>query len=239
MSTEPTSSKPPQGVPVRIAYEAWAAGYDDDENVTRDLDAEVLRSAGLPLRGASVVEIGAGTGKNTAFLAEQASEVIALDLTPPMLERARQRCPAPHVRFIEHDIREPWPVSTGRANVVVGNLVLEHIENLTPIFSEAARVLSPQGSLYLCELHPYRQLRGTTARFQNDGESVRVEAYLHMTADYVMAARAAGFELVSMAEPNELGSPELALPRLLQLTWVKAQRADTTEPSPGDSRLHR
>lgn len=204
----------------RAAYDAWAADYDNDENATRDLDAVLLRAAALPLRGTSVVEFGAGTGKNTVYLASEARRVTALDFSAGMLARARQRCPEPHVEFLEHDLRDPWPVASGEADLVVGNLVLEHLSDLTNVFAEARRVLRPGGLLYVCELHPYRQLRGARARFQAAAGEQHVEAYVHLTSDYVQAAFAAGLHLTSMAEPHELGRvPEGTLPRLLQLTF--------------------
>ncbi len=91
-------------VPARAAYEAWAATYDTQANATRDLDAAVLRAAGLSLDGQTIIEIGAGTGKNTAYLAAHASSVLSLDFSAAMLARARERVPGGHVRFVEHDV---------------------------------------------------------------------------------------------------------------------------------------
>ena len=210
-------------VPVRAAYERRAASYDSDPNATRDLDAALLRAADLPLDGARVVEIGAGTGKNTPHLAARAACVVALDLSAAMLDRARRHVRDPHVRFVEHDVTRRWPVGDGEADVVVGNLVLEHVRELSPVFREAARALRPGGILYLCEIHPYRQLRGSVARFPTAEGEARIEAYAHGTADYVGGAFAAGFELVSIAEPT---APEvradgdgLPVPRLLQMIF--------------------
>ncbi len=126
-------------VPARAAYEAWAATYDTQANATRDLDAAVLRAAGLPLNGQTIIEIGAGTGKNTAYLAAHASSVLSLDLSAAMLARARERVPGGHVRFVEHDITRPWPAADGQAGIVVGNLVLEHVAALHPVLAEAHR----------------------------------------------------------------------------------------------------
>jgi hypothetical protein len=60
-------------------YDRWSATYDSDLNATRDLDAIVLREAGLPVTDRDVCELGCGTGKNTEWLAERASLVLALD----------------------------------------------------------------------------------------------------------------------------------------------------------------
>jgi len=131
--------------------------------------------------------------------------------------------PAPHVTFREHDIRLPWPAPDGEADLAVGNLVLEHVAELRPVLAEAARVLRPGGVLWLCELHPVRQLRGAAARFATAAGEARVEAYLHLTEDYVGAALAAGFSLAGLAEPRDPQPPPEGppLPRLLQMTFVK------------------
>jgi len=152
---------------VAQAYDRWSRRYDDDHNATRDLDARVVRQSPLHLGGARVLELGCGTGKNSEWLAAQARELVALDFSPGMLDVARRRVSAAHVRFVEHDITRAWPVEAASVDVVVGNLVLEHLPDLQPVFSEAARVLRPGGELFLCELHPYRQLRGGQAHFED------------------------------------------------------------------------
>lgn len=209
--------------PTRTAYEAWAATYDTQANATRDLDAVVLRGAGLPLEGRAVIEIGAGTGKNTAYLAEHARSVLAFDLSPAMLARARERVSGRHVRFVEHDITRPWPAGDGEADVVVGDLVLEHIADLRPVLAEAHRVLRPGGWLFLCELHPYRQLCGARARLDDGKRSVPVEAHPHAVSDYVNAGLDAGFDVARLGEWQDTradpGHVTPAVPRLLSVLF--------------------
>ena len=213
----------PDAAPARTAYDAWAATYDTQANATRDLDAAVLRAAGLSLDGKSVIEIGAGTGKNTAYLAAHARDILALDLAPAMLARARERVPGRHVHFVEHDITHPWPAADGTADAVVGNLVLEHVAGLRPVLSEACRVLRPGGLLFLCELHPYRQLHGAQAQFQGGDGLVLVEAYRHAMSDYVNAALDEGFEVARLGEWHDSdagpGRAPLGVPRLLSMLF--------------------
>jgi malonyl-CoA O-methyltransferase len=211
---------------VAQAYDEWAATYDGDANATRDLDAFVVRQVPLALTGRDVIELGCGTGKNTAWLAERARSVVALDFSAGMLARARRRVRRPRVRFVQHDVREPWPVSDGTVDVVVGNLVLEHVQDLGSVYAEAARVLRPSGRLLLCELHPERQRRGGQARFTDPrtGETVRVAAHLHTVADYVNRGIAAGLALRHLGEWLEPGAPRDDPPRLLSVLFERVDR---------------
>lgn len=203
------------------AYDRWSASYDHDENATRDLDAVILRQRALPVDGATVIEFGAGTGKNTEWLVSRSARLVCLDYSIGMLSRARARVRG--AAFVVHDIRLPWPVATGVADVVVGNLVLEHVQHLAPLFSECARVLRPGGVLYCCELHPFRQWRGGQAHFAGeDGQAVHVPAFTHTIAEYLNVAIAHGFRLAHLGEWVEPTAPEGALPRLLSLEFVLA-----------------
>jgi malonyl-CoA O-methyltransferase len=206
---------------VGAAYDLWAASYDTDENRTRELAGEVLRSSCLVVEGRDAVEIGCGTGGNTVWLAERARSVLGLDLSAGMLERARARIDSPAVRFLWHDVQSPWPVDDGAAGLVVALLVLEHVERLEPVFAEAARVLRPGGELFLCELHPTRQMLGRQAEFTHPetGERERVEAFLHDVSEYVNRGIEAGLELVRLGEHRDPGAAWTAPPRLLSVCF--------------------
>lgn len=206
---------------VSIAYDRWAATYDDDANATRDLDAVVVRRAPLRIASAEVVELGCGTGKNTAWLSREAGRVHAFDFSEGMLARARARVETANVSFVVHDIRVPWPLPDRSVDVVVGTLVLEHINDLAPIYAQARRVLREHGQLFLCELHPFRQLRGGQAHFTDaaTGELVHVAAFVHSTSEYVTAALADGFTLRSLSEWMDAGATDGAVPRLLSMLF--------------------
>jgi ubiquinone/menaquinone biosynthesis C-methylase UbiE len=208
---------------VAHAYDRWSRRYDDDRNATRDLDAQVVRATPLGVAGARVLELGCGTGKNSEWLATQAAELVALDFSAGMLAVARRRVASANARFVEHDITRAWPVDDGAVDVVIGNLVLEHVRDLAPIYAEAARVLAPAGRLFLCELHPYRQLRGGQAHFVDveTNEIVPVTAFQHTVSEYVNGALDAGFTLRALGEWLEDGAPAEAPPRLLSLLFER------------------
>lgn len=207
-------------VSVESGYDQWALSYDHDVNRTRDLNCRTLREADLPIPGRRVFDAGCGTGLNTEFLAEHAQQVVAMDFSTGMLEQARQRIDSSRVDLIEGNLLEPWPAKSGSQDLVVITLVLEHVERLEPVFAEARRVLAEGGTLYVSELHPYRQLRGRQARFTPVGadQETLVPAWRHAVSDFVNALHGAGFRLQRMAEP---GDGEDQAPRLLQL-WSRA-----------------
>ena len=126
---------------VQAAYNNWSATYDADENLTRDLDQVVTRETLTVLRCKSVVEIGCGTGKNTLLLSQIAEKVYAIDFSAYMIEKAKEKVRRSNVIFLTADITKQWACSNGSADLITCNLVLEHIEDFSFIFSEAFRVL--------------------------------------------------------------------------------------------------
>jgi len=216
---------PQQNSDVARAYDLWAGTYDVDPNRTRELAGTVLRQYELELDGRDVIEIGCGTGRNTSWLDERAASVLALDISAGMLRQARDYVTSPRVRFVEHDIRTAWPAGDASADLVVAMLVLEHVEHLAPIFSEAARVLRGREELLVCELHPMRQMLGRQAEFTHPqtGELERVTAFLHDVSDYVNGGMQAGFELVHLGEWRDAGAGGGDPPRLLSVRFRKCR----------------
>lgn len=84
---------------VQAAYDDWSATYDSDSNLTRDLDQAVTRETLNHLTCQLIVEIGCGTGKNTAFLAQLAESVQAIDFSERMIQKAKQKVNAANVFF--------------------------------------------------------------------------------------------------------------------------------------------
>jgi malonyl-CoA O-methyltransferase len=204
---------------VAALYDRWAETYDVDSNPTRDLAYAVVRQQNLNMTGRDIIEIGCGTGRNTLWLAERARSILAVDFSEGMLRQAKARVHSPIVRFVQQDIRAPWPTAEATADLVIIMLVLEHIEDLGPVFAEAARILRVSGRLFICELHPMRQISGRQAEFtdRETGRQERIPAYLHDTSEYVNTGLKAGFELLHLGEWRGSNSPRSEMPRVLSL----------------------
>jgi ubiquinone/menaquinone biosynthesis C-methylase UbiE len=187
-------------VRIQEAYTDWSATYDLDRNLTRDLDQSVTRNILGSLRCKSILEIGCGTGKNTALLAQIGEHVSALDFSEGMIEKARKKSSFDNVTFQVADITETWPCEDQSFDLIVCNLVLEHIRDLSFIFVEAYRTLIDGGHFFICELHPFRQYQGTQANFQRDHQTTEIPAFVHHLSDFTDAAACHKLSLVNMNE---------------------------------------
>ncbi len=144
---------------VKEAYSEWSATYDVDRNLTRDLDRQVTRESLEHLHCKSIVEIGCGTGKNTPLLAKIAEKVLAIDFSQAMTDKAKEKIQADNVTFSVADVTGEWPCADQSADLIVCNLVLEHVADLSFIFSEAFRCLGSTRARKQTSSAKARQLR--------------------------------------------------------------------------------
>lgn len=185
---------------IQNAYDEWSATYDADENLTRDLDRTTTHSLLADFRPDSILELGCGTGKNTVFLVRIGKQVHALDFSQGMVEKARAKVQAENVRFEMADLTLLWPCEAGAYDLIVCSLVLEHIENLSHIFSEARRTLRLGGNFFLNELHPFKQYDGKKARFSRGIQTAEVDTFVHHISDFIGAALENGLKLLRLSE---------------------------------------
>lgn len=202
----------------RDGYKIWSKIYDSNENKTRDLEKEVCQQYFLNKQFDHVLEIGCGTGKNTSWLMDIAENITAIDFSEEMLEQARSKIQASHVQFIRMDIKEPWELN-GSFDLITCSLVLEHLQNLQPIFSQISEYLKPGGQFYIGELHPYKYLKGSRARFEKDLDVVHVESYVHHISDFLKEGQTSGLNLILLDEWFDDTSRQN--PRLISLLFRK------------------
>lgn len=98
-----------------------------------------------------VVDVGTGTGHTALALAPYASEVIALDITQPMLEEARQLAVSrgiTNVRFLQGDAGE-LPLPDNQFDLVACRQAAHHFPNITRAVNEWGRILKAGGRVVL------------------------------------------------------------------------------------------
>jgi ubiquinone/menaquinone biosynthesis C-methylase UbiE len=99
--------------------------------------------------GMRVLELGCGTGYFTRELARLGADVIAIDVSPELLEIAKANCSMPNVCY---EIQDASALSYPSAmfDSVVGSSVLHHIE-IKEALQEIYRVLKPGGAIHFTE----------------------------------------------------------------------------------------
>jgi ubiquinone/menaquinone biosynthesis C-methylase UbiE len=205
---------------VQKAYDSWALQYDTNINKTRDMEALALQQTLAKISFNNCLEIGSGTGKNTAWLLAKAKEITAVDLSEEMLAKAKQKINSEKVNFIQADILKDWDFADKKYDLVSFSLVLEHIEDLEPLFCKASNAIAAGGHLYIGELHPFKQYAGTKARFvTTEGEQV-VTCYNHHVSDFTGAAKKYGFETVHLNEYFD-EDERITIPRILTILFKK------------------
>jgi ubiquinone/menaquinone biosynthesis C-methylase UbiE len=211
---------------VQSVYNKWAESYDEMENKTRDLDKKATRFMlgeivpSIP----SVLELGCGTGKNTEWLIDNAKQVVAVDLSEEMLEKAKQKFSADNLVFKQADITVKWPFEIQSFSLITCNLILEHVQNLDFIFSEAARVLQPNGYFFICELHPFKQYQGGKARFELNNEIISPDCFTHHASDFYSSALNKGLTCLQFKEWFDKDDRE-SPPRLISFLFNKPVKA--------------
>ncbi|MCU1693640.1 MAG: Methyltransferase type 11 [Frankiales bacterium] len=114
----------------------------DDYDAARPTYPGSLYDALPPLAGRDVLELGTGTGLATAGLLEAGARVVATDLGPKMLGRARQKLGLPSVVARA----EALPFNDRSFDLVTG-AQMWHWVDVPAAAAEAARVLRRGGSL--------------------------------------------------------------------------------------------
>jgi SAM-dependent methyltransferase len=142
---------------MRTTWDAAAASdrvehYVGDPATARpELESLFSRLGGDPRSGVCV-EVGCGFGRMTGALAERFDRVIAVDVSPRMIELARTNVHADGVEFRTVSGARLDSVEDDVADVVVCYLVLQHLPRrglVTSYLSEFARVLARDGQAFV------------------------------------------------------------------------------------------
>lgn len=205
---------------VEEAYDDWSVQYDTNENKTRDLEGVALREMLADLSFGRVLEIGCGTGKNTAWLVDRAEEIVAVDFSENMLAKAQSKIISDKVRFVQADVLDAWNFAEGVYDLVTFSLVLEHIEDLNVVFEKVAAVTSTGSYVYVGEFHPFKQYSGSKARFETETGTQVLTCFDHHVSDFLNEAFRSDFELITLNEHFDNGD-KTTMPRILTILLRK------------------
>jgi SAM-dependent methyltransferase len=147
----------------------WLAFETDHDRVNGPFGAVALARA-QPTACDRVIDVGCGCGATSRDLAEAVGpcgHVLGIDVSPPLLARARQQSVLPHLEFLEADAQtERLP---GDRDLIFSRFGLMFFQDPGAAFSNLAGALRPRGRLtFVCwrrfEENPWLHVPFSVAR---------------------------------------------------------------------------
>ncbi|MFB9415311.1 class I SAM-dependent methyltransferase [Dactylosporangium matsuzakiense] len=184
-------------------YKVWSATYDQPGNGLFAIEEPIVHEILGALPPGVALDAACGTGRYTAYLAQQGHRVIGVDSSPDMLAHARTRAPSAELR--QGDLRE-LPLPDDHVDIIVCALALTHLPDVGPAITEFARVLRPGGHLVITDVHQELVALGSVPRVRAaDGDPGLLPAFRHRAGDYLRVALPLGLQVRRCEEPRMSG----------------------------------
>ena len=194
--------------PPSAARLARSAGYSEGDLAAVPEGANLGLGCGNPVALASlrpgdvVLDLGSGAGFDALIAARAVGErgrVIGVDMTPAMVEQARENARKLALTTVEFRLGtiEELPVESGSVDVVISNCVVNLSPQKPRVFAEAFRVLRPGGRLMISDLVTLAELPASVR--QSVAAYVGCVAGVSTKDEYLHLLRDAGFERVDVA----------------------------------------
>jgi len=184
-------------------------GYTDEELKAVPKGANLGLGCGNPValaslrEGETVLDIGSGAGFDCFLAANKVGKngrVIGVDMTPEMIEKARETAKRGNYGNVEFRLGEieNLPVANNSVDVVISNCVINLVPDKRRVFMEVFRVLKPGGRLMIADIVLVKELP--------DFIKKSIEAYIGclsgaiMKDEYIGTIKAAGFQEVRVTD---------------------------------------
>lgn len=115
---------------------------------------EQIRIAVKPTKAMKVLDLGCGPGIVTAALAPDVKEIVAYDLTPEMIEKARKKCNESGLKNVRFELgsAEQLPFEEESFDCVVARLTIHHFLDPHRVMKEVVRVTRRGGKVVVADV---------------------------------------------------------------------------------------
>jgi SAM-dependent methyltransferase len=184
-------------------------GYTDEDIEAVPEGANLGLGCGNPVALASlkerdvVLDLGSGAGFDCFLSAKKVGKggrVIGIDMTPEMLEKARENAEKGGFDNVEFRLGEieHLPVADNSVDAVISNCVINLVPDKRAVFSDAFRVLKPGGRLMVSDIVLLGEL--PAAILESVAAYVGCLAGAVMKDEYIDAIESAGFADVGLTD---------------------------------------
>jgi ubiquinone/menaquinone biosynthesis C-methylase UbiE len=171
----------------KAIFDEWPEKYDQwfttpIGSLVRKYESELILSFLKPAPGEMILDAGCGTGVFTCDIIASGSQVIGLDISFPMLRRAREKSGGVRFHPIRSDI-STLPFRAESFDKVVSVTALEFIDDAKSAVAELFRVAKKGGVVVVATLNsrgPWAARRREEAK---KGHSIFSKAVLRSTED--------------------------------------------------------
>ena len=115
---------------------------------------EQIRAAIKPTRMMNLLDLGCGPGIVTAAMAPDVREAVAYDLTPEMLDKAKQRCQEAGLKNVRFELgsAEHLPFPDESFDSVATRLTIHHFLDPRRVMKEVVRVTRRNGKVVVADV---------------------------------------------------------------------------------------
>jgi malonyl-CoA O-methyltransferase len=129
---------------IATSFSKAAETYDKHAAFQRDVGSRLLEKLPRDLSGKRVLDLGCGTGYFSSLLLARGAEVVCVDISQEMLNKAHQRCGNEKTTYVLADA-EHMPFDDESFDFVFSSLALQWCRDLSYPLKEVRRVLKKSG----------------------------------------------------------------------------------------------